>query len=104
MVQDASLVARDADGGAARLPFDGIEALYVERDRSTRSSIVRGGAAGAAFGLGMWAMLRTLCRSGCDGGLDSAWLPATLSGSLVTVIVARRSASGGHWVQISLPM
>lgn len=103
MFQERALVATDELGGAQRLPFAGIEALYVERDRSTRSSILRGAAAGAAFGLGMWGILDILCRSGCDGGFDSAWLPATITGTLVAGIVAKRSASGGRWVQVSLP-
>lgn len=103
MFQGRSLVATDEIGGPQRLPFDGIESLYVERDRSTRSAIMRGAAAGAAFGLGMWGFLHILCRSGCDGGFDSAWLPATVTGTLVAGIVAKRSASGGHWVQVSLP-
>lgn len=103
MFQDRALVATGDFGGPRRVPFDGIQTLQVERDRSTRSAIVRGAAVGAAFGLGMWGFLRILCRSGCGGGSDSAWLPAAISGTGVAVIVGWRSASGGRWVQVSLP-
>ena len=102
MYQDSALIASGPSAGAVRLPLRDIESLQIARSRSTTYSVARGALAGTAFGVGMWQFLKVLCRSGCDSGLGSAWLPATITGGLVALIVGTR-APGHHWVRVPLP-
>lgn len=101
--QGESLVVRGGSPPRAmRVPFDGIRSLAVERERSAAYAVAKGGLFGAAAGVGAWQFLKILCRSGCDDGLSSAWLPGVVTGGLIALIVATKTP-GRHWVGASLP-
>ena len=102
MVLEDALVASSPYYGRLAVPLSAVEALEVQRARKRSHVFVRGGIVGGAFGVGMWQFLKILCRSGCDNGLGSAWLPAAVSGLFVGALVAGQGP-GTHWVPAELP-
>jgi hypothetical protein len=104
MVRDGELVANDAAlGRAVAVPLSAVQTLHVRRERAGIHAVRRGAIAGAAFGTGMWLQLRILCRSGCEGVLGSAWLPATVTGLFFGALFAGQGP-GEHWVSARLPV
>lgn len=102
-VRSGELVANDPRiGRVLALPADGIEALQVRRSRAAVHALKRGAVVGVAFGVGMWQFLGILCRSACDGFLGSAWLPASVTGTVVGLLVAGQGP-GAQWVPAPLP-
>lgn len=101
-VRQNALVTRSPYVGPLALPLTAVRRLEVQRARGAAYAALRGGIAGGAFGVGMWQFLRILCRTGCDGGLGSAWLPATATGLVVGLLVAGQGP-GTHWVRAAVP-
>jgi hypothetical protein len=103
-VLDGQFLADDpATGRPVALPLNGLDVLQVERLRGRGHAAYRGAVAGIGVGALTWVALRILCRSGCDGGVDSPWFPATLAGLFAGGLVGLQGP-GRHWVETPVPM
>lgn len=102
-VLDGQFLADDpATGRPVALPLTGLDVLHVERLRGRGHAAYRGAVAGVGVGALTWVALRILCRSGCDGGVDSPWFPATLAGLFAGGLVGLQGP-GRQWVEAPVP-
>lgn len=87
---------------AISVPLDGVTVLQVEQPRSPSHAYVRGALLGGAFTVGMYGMLRILCRGVCAPDAASLVLPSLGTGLFVGVMVRMRGP-GTHWVGAPVP-